>query len=63
MAIPKLIEVADGALASVDSEAWDAVVVVSPTLNLTDLSAIHGPLRAAADVDACVGKDVVVVHA
>lgn len=62
MATPKLIEVEDPGAAIVDHQAWDAVVVVSPTLNLTDLPAVHEPLRAAADVDARVGKDVVLIH-
>ena len=63
MAIPKLLEVEDPGAASVDQETWDAVVVVSPTLNLTDLPALYEPLRAAADVDARVGKDVVLIPA
>ena len=44
-----------------DRESWDAVVVVSPTVNLTDLSAVHEPLRAAAEVDARVGQDTVLI--
>jgi leucyl aminopeptidase len=63
VAIPKLIEVDDVSAASVDRNAWDAVVVVSPTLNLTDLPSVHRPLRAAADVDARVGKEVVLIPA
>ena len=61
LSIPKLIEVEDPSAAAVDRESWDAVVVVSPTLNLTDLSAVHEPLRAAAEVDARVGQDTVLI--
>ncbi|HPY19167.1 MAG TPA: aminopeptidase [Polyangiaceae bacterium] len=45
-----------------DSKNWDAVVVVTPTLNLTDLTAVYGPIRAAAEVDERVGKEVTMVH-
>lgn len=61
LAIPELLEVEDPTVAAVDRESWDAVVVVSPTLNLTDLAVIHDPLRAAAEVDACVGQNVVLI--
>lgn len=63
MAIPKLMEVEEAASAAVDRESWDAVVVVSPTMNLTDLAPVHEPLRAAAEIDARVGQDVVLIPA
>ncbi|MCU0692546.1 MAG: M17 family metallopeptidase, partial [Polyangiaceae bacterium] len=60
MAVPKLHAVDDAATAAVDAR-WDAVVLVSPTLTLPDLPALQMPIRSAANVDARVGHDVMLL--
>lgn len=62
MALPALLPVSDPAAAVRDSGRWDAVVIVSPTLEV-DLPALQAPLRAAAAVDARVGQDTVLIVA
>ena len=51
MAIAKLVAVTDALRASTDREHWDAVIVVTPTLQLTELSPIFEVLRQARSVD------------
>ncbi len=63
MALPKITPVDEPALASVDSQRWDAVVVVSPTLELGELEAIHRRLHEASRLDARVGKDLALLLA
>lgn len=62
MALPQLVAAGDPSLAVRDSGRWDAVVVVTPTLDL-GLAPLQGPLRAAAGVDARVGQDVTLIVA
>lgn len=58
MALPTLTPVDEPVLASVDSRRWDAVVVVSPTLELGELPEVHRCVHEASRLDARVGKDV-----
>lgn len=62
MALPQLVAAGDPGIAVRDSGRWDAVVVVTPTLDLP-LAPLQGPLKAAAAVDARVGQDVTLILA
>lgn len=58
MALPGLVAVPDAGVAIRDSGRWDAVVLVTPTLDLPELPGLQAPIRAGAAVDARVGQDV-----
>jgi leucyl aminopeptidase len=63
VALPAITAVDEPALTSVDSNRWDAVVVVTPTIELGELEAVHRRLHEAARFDARVGKDVMLLVA
>ena len=63
MATPGLIAVPDAGAAIRDSTRWDAVVLVTPTLDLAELPGLQAVIRAGAAVDARVGQDVTLLVA
>lgn len=63
MPLPQITPVDEPALASVDSKRWDAVVVVSPTLELGELEAVHRRLHEASRFDARIGQELAFVIA
>lgn len=63
MAMPTLQYIPEPMTAVRDSNRWDAVVVVGPTIMVPEIPAIHAQARAASSVDARVGEEVVFVVA
>lgn len=61
MATAHLIAVSDPIGACIDQHAWDAVVLITPTLHITDLPDIYDALQAAAKADAALQKGLPMV--